>query len=284
MCRKLVALVLVLAFVGSASAGLVARYTFDDGTANNQGGSAGAPANGSFEGAAGIVADPGGGLFPWNPDKEPSLVLETQGYGNYVNCGGGGGGWGDLAGDGIVTLMTWYKPNGWNGNYSTFVANGTGENNGWSLNTYGGGGDVAFLSGNCPDWLGVPTGNADALDGSWHHLTGVFLPEGAHPDYGFGYIPGTSWVYLDGVFANTATRWLPVQLGLLDVMLGQEPSQIASGSGYRGWNGWLDDIRIYDEYKTAAEVYDCYVEGLIPEPATIALLGLGGLALLRKKR
>jgi len=43
--------------------------------------------------------------------------------------------------------------------------------------------------------------------------------------------------------------------------------------------GLMDDFRIYDHELTQAEIM-----ALVPEPATICLLGLGGLALLRRKR
>ena len=52
--------VILQVFAGAASADLVARYTFADGSADNVGGSAGSAADGSFEGGANIVWDDGG--------------------------------------------------------------------------------------------------------------------------------------------------------------------------------------------------------------------------------
>jgi len=45
------------------------------------------------------------------------------------------------------------------------------------------------------------------------------------------------------------------------------------------WSGWLSDVRIYDQALTPGEV-----AGTVPEPATIALLSLGGIALMRRRR
>ena len=281
MCRKLVALVLILTFAGAASAQLAARWTFDSGTAQNDGGSAGPAADGSLEGGASIVFDAGGnGGIPWDPLKEPSLVLSLDGIDDGVNCGGGGGGWGDLNGDKVVTAMAWYKyvhVEGQDENFDEIVCKGTGESGtgAWSLNLYGRAADVAFQSFSNPGWQGLPSGNPDSLDGEWHHVAGQFKPEG---DYGAGWEQATSNIYVDGVLWNSSQRWGNGDLNVLDVIIGY-----LAGDGRR-WSGYLDDVRVYDEFLTGAQVYDCYVEGLIPEPATIALLGLGGLALLRKKR
>ena len=50
----------------------------------------------------------------------------------------------------------------------------------------------------------------------------------------------------------------------------------------------IDDVRIYDEHIDAQGAMDLFVNtyspiGRIPERATIALLGLGGLALLGRR-
>ena len=285
MYNKLLAVTVILVFAGTASAGLVARYTFDDGTANNQGGSAGAVADGSLEGGANIIFDAGGnGGVPGDPMKEPSLVVGLTLAADYINCGGGGGGWGDLAGDCIVTIMAWYKPtNASPGNFETVISKGTGEagTGAWSLNSYGTVADIAFQSFSNPGWQGLPSTCPISFDGQWHHVAGQFKPEG---DYGAGWEMATSNIYVDGVLWNSSQRWGNGDLNVLDVIIGCEANTLTQNPAWRNFYGYVDDLRVYDEFLTGAQIYDCYVEGLIPEPATIALLGLGGLAMLRKKR
>lgn len=52
---------------------------------------------------------------------------------------------------------------------------------------------------------------------------------------------------------------------------------------WRPLHGAIDDWRLYNGVLTAQEVADIRAMGGVPEPTTIALLGLGGLALLRRR-
>lgn len=61
--------------------------------------------------------------------------------------------------------------------------------------------------------------------------------------------------------------------------IGVFPATYAENST-RAWKGLLDETRIGD----GARLSFTELQALLPEPATVILLGMGGLALLRKKR
>lgn len=61
---------------------------------------------------------------------------------------------------------------------------------------------------------------------------------------------------------------------------GGNPENLFGAEGAK-FHGLIDDIRIYDYALDATEVYQLYQ---IPEPATIGLLSIGTLAMLRRKR
>lgn len=51
---------------------------------------------------------------------------------------------------------------------------------------------------------------------------------------------------------------------------------------YRFFTGLIDDVRIYDELLDADAIYAIYEEGIVPEPTTVSLIGLGSLLLRRR--
>ena len=101
----------------------------------------------------------------------------------------------------------------------------------------------------------------------WVHYAGVF-------------IPGTSLeVYLNGDLARIRTDGIPATQysdNGRSALIGNRPD-----AGDCGWYGSLDEVRIYNEALTEAQIEAVMA---IPEPATILMLALGGLALIRRKR
>lgn len=283
MLRKcLMALVVLCLIAGAAKAGLVARWDFDAGNANNVGGSAGTAADGSLEGGAAIIADDSGFLNYYGHKKNASLVVSVNGNPDYVNCGGGGGGYGDLPGP--ITIMAWMQPDldswdmqpGQGANWARILSKGGGENDGYSICRAERFGNVAVVIMGSPSWAGLAGADPDIWDGNWHHVAGTYVPG---PD------PAYVEIYIDGVLSASAIKWGKGEIvtNEWDVAIGGNHKEVVGGTGYNYWFGLIDDARIYDELLDADAINKAYMEG-VPEPATIALLGLGGLALLRRKR
>jgi hypothetical protein len=95
----------------------------------------------------------------------------------------------------------------------------------------------------------------------------------------------THWAYTydattgDGGLWINGVKWFGYggKTALLPAMSAARIGAKMDLSAYR--HGTIDDFRIYTRALGSADLTE-----LIPEPATIALLGLGGLALIRKRR
>ena len=86
-------------------------------------------------------------------------------------------------------------------------------------------------------------------------------------------------VYLNGDLSHIRTDGIPASQYSSNgraVLIGNRPD-----AGDCGWYGSLDEVRIYNEALTEAQIEAVTA---IPEPATILMLGLGGFALIRRKR
>lgn len=97
-----------------------------------------------------------------------------------------------------------------------------------------------------------------------------------------------SWVYLVGLYNGSAWKLYRngMEVASQQIVTGAiqvNANWVIGASGYgtsRFFTGAIDEVRIYDRALSASEVQELYQ---IPEPATLLLIILGGLA-VRKKR
>ncbi len=99
-------------------------------------------------------------------------------------------------------------------------------------------------------------GISDGQGGTFHNRIGVF--------------DGTTWTW---AYGNQGEAHHTPHLDALRIgLFGND----------RYWVGGIDDIRIYDHLLTDEEL--ATLAGVVPEPASLALIGLGGMLVLRRTR
>ena len=272
MCKRFFCLLAVLAIAGSANAALLAHYDFGTttgGTVNQ--GTVGAAGDGILEnGPVFVDIDPGPGTewalkfvqngshqrmripAPWfPPDGHPFTVAAWLQAPLDTPCD-----WATIASKGYESA--WH------------LATGTPQGLGSDKVVFAVHGAVAA-------WSPLKGTVSVRNDTYWFHVIGTVDAQ----DY------TTTCLYINGVLQESRQTWGAVYTNDLDIFLGDEP--LRPEDDY-AWNGMIDDFRIYDSHIDAAGAMDLFVNSYrevrptIPEPATIALLVLGGLAVLGRKR
>jgi len=286
MFRKVFCLLAVLSIAGSVNAALIAYYDFgmsSPSTANM--GTAGSAADGVLVGNATIVDidTTGRGVeYALQLNNTTGSSFADQSYMNITN---GDDSWYDSAipaTSGARSYAAWVRldpstTQSWSmlmsKGYETSLALGCGtpQGNGWDQPVF------SYHTG-IASWSPLKSTISLASDTYWTHI--IATVDGV--DY------KTASLYINGVLQESRQTWGPLYANDLDLLIGGEPAPGQSGFQF-GWNGMIDDVRIYDEHIDAQDAMDLFVNTYspihwTPEPATIFMMGLGGLALLSRKR
>jgi hypothetical protein len=263
MVKRLFVLVLVLGMAGSASADLRGYWKLDgNGDDSSTYGNDGT-VNGDVTPTADRFGNPNGAMY-----------FDESGGDDNINVGNDA----SLNLTGAMSILAWCyldtTHSSYNRRNSRILAkmDGGGGGRAWSSGIEHEDGmpveDTANfqISSNGSDVISCQDDATIPLD-QWFHYAGV-------------YTPGTSMeLYINGDLVEDNVTSIPASqfsANGWDVLIGNRPA-----AGDCGWYGALDEVRIYSDALDETEI-----EGImaIPEPATMLMLGLGGLALMRRKR
>jgi len=134
-----------------------------------------------------------------------------------------------------ITVSAWIKVNAFTRSYQAIATKG---NSAWRIQRWSNTNRIEFactgLSHSIP--YGSLIGNINVNDGQWHHVAGVY--------------DGTRiYLYIDGVQdVNTPTSG-SINMNNYKVMIGENAENTD-----RYWNGWIDDVQIYNRGLNIIEI------------------------------
>jgi hypothetical protein len=180
---------------------------------------------------------------------------------------------------GAITVEAWLKPdtvdpaNNWRA--VVYKQRDSGPKGGYGLFVDEDQDNVFFFTyGKGVAWAGpIPL----TLDG-WNHVVGTFdVIDGDNND--------EMKIYVNGELKESfvAEGYGPYAIDL-PLYIGGNPNDGMSSFAPCEFAGIIDEVRILSRALSANEVLYDYEHSLVPEPATICLLGLGVLSLLRRRK
>jgi len=210
----------------SADPNLVGHWNFDDDTADDSSGYShhGTIVPGDVSTSISIVTDPERGKV-LNVNNSAGVINSV------VNCGGAGD-WADIREQ--ITIATWFTFESIHtGNIymltkgSTYQVTSNGTSDG--MRTYMGGLSSTNL-----------TTSTSVMDGKWHHVTVTYDST-----------TSTRILYIDGQEASSDTPSGLLNVHTASFVIG---GRLDGSYNMRGWDGRLDDVRLYDRGLSPGEI------------------------------
>lgn len=245
---------------GWASAGLVGSWSFEDGPGNTTADSVSSTASDTFGSGVAFSSDTVAPGSTASLSIGGSSDLETNLTGADLG----------ITGTGAKTFAAWIKMDssvsGRQGIVSYSPTNGTGSGEDLRLVYDASAGQLRL------EVSAGAAGNDDfnLADGQWHLVAAIIPANSQAQDIDF-YIDGD--IYDDEV---NSTRAINTATGLSEFFIGNDQT---SNEPTGIFDGLIDDVKVYDHALTESEL-DAL---LVPEPASLALLTLGGLAMIRRR-
>lgn len=267
----------------SANAAMVVRYTFDEGsgTVLNTGGTAGSAGNLTIQPAA-TYSSSGQGVSGATGDYAFQGTSGQNAANNSVAQTAA-----DLSGLdnlGALTITGWLNVANTNAftNDSNIVNNQSGFGSGFLLRTNPGGQLKLFINNFSASVSDSAGGAYDNDLNSWVFFAVTF--DGAIDDS-----LGVAVKFYQGTTAAASTLVSDVNRNATNTGNNSGPLNIgnqASGSIGTGFNGMLDDIRIYDTALDSTAIEAIRQSALIPEPSALSLgiIAFGAAVLRRRAR
>ncbi len=258
---------IALLSINGASAALVAHYEFESAPGGITPDSSGNGHSGTLEGTSAIVSDPTRG----NVYSGQLWTTGTIGSGVNINSTIAIP---TLAANTGATFAAWINRSTTNGNASSgaYVI-GLGESGDNPTMTLGindtNGNIVGIVEGDGADTQVIVDGNTAVANGVWTHIAITY-----------DRVNNQAITYVNGV-AGPTIDITSVGDGALDwtnATVGRYTD--GNNTTTRHFPGMIDDVRYYDEVLTGAQISAL----AIPEPSSLALLGLGcGFLMIRRR-
>lgn len=262
MLARILGVTAVAAIASSASADLVARYTFNESSGTNAADSVGS-VNGALQGSASFVS---GGIS----GNAVSLATTNDGV---VNMGSN---FAFLTGP--FTISFWAKTTTVEADSIMLAKHAAGSQNGYlvPVGPTGGGGAAgkANFTVSTFNSQGV-TSTTTINDGVWHHIVGVYNPS-----------PGTHSIYVNGAPAEETKSSGTMASNVSNFLVGGV-GQVGNPTVNDGrYTGLIDELQIYNNALSDSAISVLFANpgGIAPEPTLLAALALPTIALRRTRR